>query len=132
MHTWGCVMDFLDDIFGPETDEDRLAERNLVHEEEWLSRLVELRKGKNLSQGDVGERMGISQSGVARIEAGNRDLHLSSLRRYAIAVGAEVRHVVNPARPTLTVDIEPEDAAPVVGVPRARRDARTMIFAVGG
>ena len=124
-------MDFLDDIFGPETDEDRLAERNLVHEEEWLSRLVELRKGKNLSQGDVGERMGISQSGVARIEAGNRDLHLSSLRRYAIAVGAEVRHVVNPARPTLTVDIEPEDVAPVVGVPRARRDARTMIFAVG-
>lgn len=125
-------MDFLDDIFGPETGEDRLAERNLVHEEEWLSRLVELRKGKNLSQGDVGERMGISQSGVARIEAGNRDLHLSSLRRYAIAVGAEVRHVVNPARPTLTVDIEPEDVAPVVGVPRARRDARTMIFAVGG
>lgn len=125
-------MDFLDDIFGRETDEDRLAERNLVHEEEWLSRLVELRKGKNLSQGDVGERMGISQSGVARIEAGNRDLHLSSLRRYAIAVGAEVRHVVNPARPTLTVDIEPEDVAPVVGVPRARRDARTMIFAVGG
>ncbi|MHA6750614.1 helix-turn-helix transcriptional regulator [Dermacoccus nishinomiyaensis] len=125
-------MDFLDDIFGPETDEDRLAERNLVHEEEWLSRLVELRKTKNLSQGDVGERMGISQSGVARIEAGNRDLHLSSLRRYAIAVGAEVRHVVNPARPTLTVDIEPEDVAPVVGVPRARRDARTMIFAVGG
>ena len=125
-------MDFLDDIFGPETDEDRLAERNLVHEEEWLSRLVELRKGKNLSQGDVGERMGISQSGVARIEAGNRDLHLSSLRRYAIAVGAEVRHVVNPARPTLTVDIEPEDVAPVVGVPRARRDARTMIFAAGG
>ena len=125
-------MDFLDDIFGPETDEDRLAERNLVHEEEWLSRLVELRKTKNLSQGDVGERMGISQSGVARIEAGNRDLHLSSLRRYAIAVGAEVRHVVNTARPTLTVDIEPEDVAPVVGVPRARRDARTMIFAVGG
>lgn len=125
-------MDFLDDVFGPETDEDRLAERDLVHEEEWLSRLVELRKGKNLSQGDVGERMGISQSGVARIEAGNRDLHLSSLRRYAIAVGAEVRHVVNPARPTLTVDIEPEDVAPVVGVPRARRDARTMIFAVGG
>lgn len=125
-------MDFLDDVFGPETDEDRLAERDLVHEEEWLSRLVELRKGKNLSQGDVGERMGISQSGVARIEAGNRDLHLSSLRRYAIAVGAEVRHVVNPARPTLTIDIEPEDVAPVVGVPRARRDARTMIFAVGG
>lgn len=125
-------MDFLDDIFGPETDEDRLAERNLVHEEEWLSRLVELRKAKNLSQGDVGERMGISQSGVARIEAGNRDLHLSSLRRYAIAVGAEVRHVVNAARPTLTVDIEPEDVAPVVGVPRARRDARAMIFAVGG
>ncbi|MGW3797686.1 helix-turn-helix domain-containing protein [Dermacoccus nishinomiyaensis] len=125
-------MDFLDDIFGPETDEDRLAERNLVHEEEWLNRLVELRKAKNLSQGDVGERMGISQSGVARIEAGNRDLHLSSLRRYAIAVGAEVRHVVNAARPTLTVDIVPEDVAPVVGVPRARRDARTMIFAVGG
>lgn len=92
-------MDFLDDIFGPETDEDRLAERNLVHEEEWLNRLVELRKAKNLSQGDVGERMGISQSGVARSEAGDCDLHLSSLRRYAIAVGAEVRHLILPVLP---------------------------------
>lgn len=111
-------MDFLDELFGPETDDDRLAERNLLHEEEWLTRLVDLRRAKRLTQGEVGQIMGISQSGVARIEAGNRDLHLSSLRRYAIAVGAEVRHVVNAHQPLMTLDLTPDETGAVRGVPR--------------
>lgn len=110
-------MDFLDELFGPETDDDRLAERNLLHEEEWLARLVDLRRAKGLTQGDVGDIMGVSQSGVARIEAGNRDLHLSSLRRYAIAVGAEVRHVVNAHQPLMTMDLPADETLAVRGVP---------------
>lgn len=124
-------MDFVEDLFGPETDSDRLAERNLLHEEEWLARLVEMRRSSGLTQAQVGEQMGISQSGVARIEAGDRDLHLSSLRRYAIAVGAEVRHIVNPARAGITMDIESEQFSPVHDVPRSSRSLQRVSYSVG-
>jgi hypothetical protein len=40
--------------------------------------------------------MGVNPSYVSRIESGRQDLHLSTLRRYAFAVGAVIRHnVVN-------------------------------------
>lgn len=92
-------MDLLEELFGPPTDMDRLAEQNLAYQREWLARLVEIRREKGLTQAQVGDAMGISQSGVARLESGDRDLHLSSLSRYALAVGATVRHVVNPFVP---------------------------------
>lgn len=109
-------MDFLEAIFGSETEDDRLAESNLAADRAWLEELVQLRKSKGLRQEEVGAAMGISQSAVARIESGTRDLHQSSLRRYAIAVGAEVRHVVNAHVPGKVVDIptaSPVEIAPL-------------------
>lgn len=44
-----------------------------------------------LTQTDVAARMGTSQSAVARIEAGNLDVRMSTIERYADAVG----HVVS-------------------------------------
>ena len=49
------------------------------------------------SQAQVAERMGISQGAVARIESGERDPHLSTLRRYAHAVRVRVIHMTAPA-----------------------------------
>lgn len=40
-----------------------------------------------LSQTEVGARMGTSQSAVARLEAGDADVRLSTLERYASALG---------------------------------------------
>jgi ribosome-binding protein aMBF1 (putative translation factor) len=40
-----------------------------------------------LSQTEVGARMGTSQSAVARLESGEADLRLSTLERYAAAIG---------------------------------------------
>ena len=40
-----------------------------------------------LSQTQVAARMGTSQSAVARLESGEADLRLSTLERYAAAVG---------------------------------------------
>ena len=72
---------------------------NLVENERTLVRdLVLARKDAGLSQAEVGKRMGVTQAAVARIESGDRDPRLSTLRRYANAVGASIRHLVTPAR----------------------------------
>jgi transcriptional regulator with XRE-family HTH domain len=72
----------------------RLARLLAVQDEALVDRLVEIRKAGRMSQQDVADAMGISQSAVARIESGARDPRLSTLRRYAHAVGALVTHSV--------------------------------------
>jgi predicted transcriptional regulator len=49
--------------------------------------LVSLRHDLGLSQTDVAQRMGTSQSAVARFEAGDLDVRLSTIERYATALG---------------------------------------------
>lgn len=56
--------------------------------------LVAMRKAR-MSQQQCADAMGISQGAVARIEGGERDLHLSTIRRYSAAIGALVRHEVS-------------------------------------
>jgi transcriptional regulator with XRE-family HTH domain len=51
------------------------------------ARLVELRHAAGLSQTQVAARMGTSQSAVARLEAGDVDARLSTLEKYAAAIG---------------------------------------------
>ncbi len=60
-----------------------LAERRRALTEE----LVNRRNRLGLSQTEVAARMGTSQSAVARLEAGQSDVRLSTLERYAAAVG---------------------------------------------
>lgn len=57
---------------------------------EVLRELAKARIDQRLSQTLVAARMGSSQSVVARIEGGNRDVRLSTLARYAAAVGRRV------------------------------------------
>ena len=49
--------------------------------------LVAKRVELGLSQTEVAARMGTSQSAVARLESGEADLRLSTLERYAAAIG---------------------------------------------
>jgi predicted transcriptional regulator len=53
--------------------------------------LVAGRKALGLSQTTVAARMGTSQSAVARLEAGDGDVRLSTLERYATAIGLSLR-----------------------------------------
>jgi len=53
--------------------------------------LVAGRKALGLSQTTVAARMGTSQSAVARLAAGDGDVRLSTLERYAEAVGLSLR-----------------------------------------
>lgn len=64
-----------------------MAERRRALAADLVARRVEL----GLSQTEVAARMGTSQSAVARLESGQADLRLSTLERYAAAVG----HVID-------------------------------------
>jgi DNA-binding Xre family transcriptional regulator len=55
------------------------------------------RRALGLTQTEVAERMGTSQSAVARLEAQAGDVRLSTLERYAAALGRQVRwHLARP------------------------------------
>lgn len=86
----------IDELLGIDLNQpgQRLADELVREDEKMLDELVRIRKSSPLTQADVAHRMGISQSAVARIESGERDPHLSTLRRYAHAVGALVEHRV--------------------------------------
>lgn len=52
--------------------------------------LAERRVRLGLSQTEVAARMGTSQSAVARLESGDADIRLSTLERYAAALGCSL------------------------------------------
>jgi transcriptional regulator with XRE-family HTH domain len=62
------------------------------------SQLIEARARAGLTQADVAERMGTSQSTVARLEGGGARPSLSTLKRFAQATGARVRITLEPKR----------------------------------
>ena len=55
-----------------------------------LDDLVARREAMGLSQTEVAARMGTSQSAVARLEGRRADLRVSTLERYAAAVGQRI------------------------------------------
>ena len=52
--------------------------------------LTAQRRSAGLSQTEVAARMGTSQSAVARLETGDADVRVSTLERYAAAIGRQV------------------------------------------
>ena len=69
--------------------------RSLVAADHTLVRdLVAVRERSGMTQADVARIMGTSQASVSRFESGPSDAHLSTVRRYAKAVGALIRHEV--------------------------------------
>jgi transcriptional regulator with XRE-family HTH domain len=58
--------------------------------------LVSLRQTEGLSQADVARLMGTSQPAVARLESGTGDVRLSTLARYAEALGHDLAWDLQP------------------------------------
>jgi predicted transcriptional regulator len=52
-----------------------------------IEELVQVRRESELSQTEIAARMGTSQSAVARLESGELDARLSTVERYAAALG---------------------------------------------
>jgi DNA-binding XRE family transcriptional regulator len=55
-----------------------------------VKRLRAVREDKRMTQADVAGKMGMTQSAVAKLEAGDHPPMWDSLERYAAAVGAQV------------------------------------------
>jgi len=62
----------------------------------FIADLVQQRKAAGLTQEDVAARIGISQPSVAKFERHDSDPKLSTIRRYAHAIGAMIGHSVQP------------------------------------
>lgn len=59
--------------------------------------LAAARRASGTSQTEIAARMGTSQSAVARLESGELDARMSTLERYAAAVGHTVDWHVRPS-----------------------------------
>ena len=57
--------------------------------------LIEARTRTGLSQAEMAQRMGTTQSAIARLESGRMAPTLRTLQRYAHAVGARLRVYVD-------------------------------------
>lgn len=64
--------------------------REMAERRRLLGELVATRQELGWSQTAVAARMGTSQSAVARLETGTTDVRLSTLERYAAAVGRRI------------------------------------------
>jgi len=82
----------------------RVYEEEAAKKELWLQ-LVEARKLAGLTQRQLAERLGVTQSQVARIEKRGYDAYtLTSLRRYVHALGGDFSLAVQVRRHDKPVD----------------------------
>jgi transcriptional regulator with XRE-family HTH domain len=72
----------------------------LAPEFEIANTLVRARAKAGLSQKEIAERMGTTQSAVARIESGKTSLRTATIQRYAEAIGCRVELKLVPAKPS--------------------------------
>lgn len=56
--------------------------------------LKQARKKKGLTQKEVGQRLGIAEATYNRYEKGNQNLTLETLEKVAIAIGVDLRILV--------------------------------------
>jgi DNA-binding XRE family transcriptional regulator len=75
----------------------RAAYDELSEEFETARELITARSLAGLTQGEVAERMGTTQSVIARLESGKQAPSLRTVQRYARAVGARAVLRLEPA-----------------------------------
>lgn len=100
----------------PENELDSRARRLVEADRKLVRDLVARRNELGLSQAEVARRMDTAQSVVARVESGARDMHQSTIRRYAMAVEVIVEHRVVP-------DSRQHDRSPRIADFKAGRSA---------
>jgi len=90
-------MTTLEGLLGIDPNDPAVLRATALAEQDYLLRreLIDMRKARGLSQEAVGRAMGITQATVAAFESLDNDPKLSTIRRYAIAVGALVAHSVS-------------------------------------
>ena len=95
----GINLDELERAAGldPDSPSYKLATALAEADDELLEALVQMRKDKGLTQTEVAKRMKRDKAAVSNFERLSADPHLSTVRRYAAAIGASVTHDVRDA-----------------------------------
>lgn len=78
--------------------------RRLGRQQERRVPLAELRRRRGFTQAHLGQRLGISQSDVSKLER-RADLRLSTLRAYVASTGGSLRVMAVYAEGELTLDV---------------------------
>lgn len=120
------MRDKLDDLLGIDTnDSTQQLALDLVESDQRLMRaLVQLRRANGVTQEEVGRRMGVTQPAVAALERADADPKLSTLRRYALALGAFVEHKVVQRFGTSSDALEPTSPSATGNAVSARVTAK--------
>lgn len=89
-------MSTLDELLGldPESGDVLRAELLATGDRALLRDLVQIRRERGLTQADVAKLLGIRQPSVAEFEAHDSNPTLATIRRYAHAVRALIKHKV--------------------------------------
>ena len=68
------------------------AKALVANDQQLLASLFQLRKKAGISQAVVAQRMGVTQPAIAALESHDSNPTLSTLRRYALAIGAKLTY----------------------------------------
>ena len=122
-------MDSLDQLeqaagLDPDSQDSRLRRQLAEADDELIERLVQMRKYKGLTQKVVAERMKRDVAAVSNFERLRADPHLSTIRRYAAAIGASITHVVDDADKGHNATMSPIRRAAIRREPSPRRSSR--------
>jgi len=63
-----------------------------------LEALIAKREEMGLTQADLARKIGVSQQAISKFERMDADPKLSTIRRYALAVGLKISHEVRPVK----------------------------------
>ena len=102
---YSSVREMVDDLSEDKTFAEEFEEQ--ASRRELVKALFVLRCSANMSQKDVAERMGCTQSRVSKLESGtDDDLGLGDLQAYAAALGLETRIVLARKGRTLVDEVK--------------------------
>lgn len=102
--------DPLDELLGIDRTDplQRLAAALVQSDDRLMSDLVRARQDAGLSEEDIAARMDIPVGSVRALERVGTNPLLSTVRRYALAVGVMVRHEVLPLPPSSVDEGNPD------------------------
>lgn len=110
-------------------DDQRLMVQLAEEDHELVQALIQMRRDKGLKQSEVAAKMQRDPASVSNFERLGGDPHLSTIRRYAHAIGARILHRVEDAQPSRVEKDVLEYAANVVPM-KPRRVGRSSLEAV--
>lgn len=101
-------MDPLADALGIDVESDEFKRARYLAKQDYtlIMALIRMRADKGISQTEMARRLGVTQATVSAFERMDNDPKLSTIRRYATAVGALVTHNVEADKGQLKTSAE--------------------------